>query len=189
MKRRVWRGARAEVESGRGGLTRIFLMTALQIARAHCANWRKDGKGCLGAIIDDDLQIRRCIPRPRCVLGSLGERGLYFEECVAPMAGSIENPRARLDCEAAIRDYRLAAKLPCADERPCPVCGQAMEPGRRYGEVCAASRRKESTRRAVQRHRVGCKQLSPIGALEIKALGSAEVGVGMVTAEIAKTGV
>jgi len=143
-------------------------MTALQIAYAECANWRKDGKGCLGAMIDDDLQIRRCVPRPKCILSTPGERCLYFEECVAPMAGSIENPAARADFEAAIREYRRAAELPCADERPCPTCGQAMEPGRRFCGVCAAARRKESTRRAVGRHRVGCKQLRPNGPLQTK---------------------
>jgi hypothetical protein len=36
-------------------------MTPLQLAHDHCANWNSDGS-CLGAIIDDDLQIRRCRP-------------------------------------------------------------------------------------------------------------------------------
>jgi hypothetical protein len=98
-------------------------MTALQIAYARCANWRKDGKGCLGAIIDDDLQIRCCYPRAKCVLSEPGKRCPYFEECVAPMAPSIDNPRVRAEFEAAVRDYRLAAELPCAEERPCPMCG------------------------------------------------------------------
>jgi hypothetical protein len=145
-------------------------MTALQIAYAECANWRKDGKGCLGAIIDDDLQIRRCDPKPKCLLGTPGERCKYFEECVAPMAASIENPSRRLAFEAAVRDYRLAAKLPCADDRPCPMCGQAMEPRQRFCDVCAAARRKVSTRQAVQKHRVGCKQLRANGPLKTKGL-------------------
>jgi hypothetical protein len=151
-------------------------MTVLQIAYAECANWRNDGKGCLGAIIDDDLQIRRCMPRPKCVLCPPGERCLYFEECIAPMAGSIEEPNRRLAFEAAVRDYRLAAKLPCADERPCPVCGRAMEPGHRFCEACAAARRRESNRHAVRRHRMECKQLSPNEPLKIK--GSGGVGMG-----------
>ena len=145
-------------------------MTALQIAYAHCANWRKDGKGCLGAIIDDDLQIRRCYPRPTCVLSEPGKRCQYFEECVAPMAASIENPRTRAEFEAAIKEYRRAAGLPCADERPCPMCGRAMEPGRRFCDMCAIARRRESTRRSVQRHRVSSKQLAACGPLQIKGL-------------------
>jgi SAM-dependent methyltransferase len=82
-------------------------MTALQIAYAHCSNWRKDDKGCLGAIIDDDLQVRRCYPRAKCVLREPGKRCPYFEECVAPMASSIENARVRAEFEAAVRDYNV----------------------------------------------------------------------------------
>ena len=143
-------------------------MKPLQLAHDHCANWRKDGRGCLGAVIDDDLQIRRCKPRERCLLGTPGERCSYFEECVAPMAASIENPARRLAFEEAVRDYRLAAKLPCADDRPCPMCGRPMEPRQRFCEICAGARRKTSIRRAVQRHRVGCNQLRANGPLETK---------------------
>jgi hypothetical protein len=143
-------------------------MTALQIAYAECANWRKDGKGCLGAIIDDDLQIRRCRARPKCLLGTPGERCSYFEECVAPMGPGIHDEARRVAFMAAVRDYRLAAKLPCADERPCPMCGRSMEPRQRFCELCAGARRKTSIRRAVQRHRVGCNQLRANGPLETK---------------------
>jgi hypothetical protein len=151
-------------------------MTALQIAYAECANWRKDGKGCLGAMIDDDLQVRRCVPRPKCVLSTPGERCLYFEECVAPMAASIENPSRRLEFEAAVREYRLAAKLPCADDRPCPVCGQPMEPRRRFCDVCADARRKASTRAAFRKHWVTSKQLTADGPLKIKGAEGVETG-------------
>jgi hypothetical protein len=120
-------------------------MTLLQIAYAHCANWKSDGS-CLGAVIDDDLQIRRCCPRPKCLLGTPSVRCRYFEECVAPMAASIENLIARAEFEAAVREYRLAAKLQCADERPCPMCGRAMEPRRRFCERCAASRNRTNKR-------------------------------------------
>ena len=47
----------------------------------------------------------------------------------------IENPIARAEFEEAVREYRVAAKPPCADERPCPVCGRAMEPGHRFCEL------------------------------------------------------
>ena len=86
------------------------------------------------------------------------------------MAPSIDNPKVRLEFEAAVRDYRLAAKLPCADDRPCPMCGRAMEPRQRFCEVCAVGRRKVATRLAVQKHRVGCKQLRANGPLETKGL-------------------
>ena len=143
-------------------------MTALQIAYAECANWRKDGKGCLGAIIDDDLQIRRCKPRERCLLSTPGERCQYFEECVAPMGPSIYDETRRVAFMAAVRDYRLAAKLPCAEERPCPMCGRPMEPRQRFCEICAAARRKASNRAAFRRHWVTSKQLMANEPLETK---------------------
>src|SRR6266852_4776166 len=87
------------------------VMTVLQIANEHCANWRGDGKGCLGAVIDDDLQIRRCTPRPKCLLGAPGVRCLYFEECVAPMAKSIRNDLVRREFEEVVWRYRVFAKL------------------------------------------------------------------------------
>ena len=145
-------------------------MTALQIAYAECANWRKDGKGCLGAIIDDDLQIRRCKPRERCLLSTPGERCQYFEECVAPMGPSIYDEARRVAFMAAVRDYRLAAKLPCAEERPCPMCGRPMEPRQRFCEICAAARRKASNRAAFRRHWVTSKQLMANGPLETKGI-------------------
>jgi len=143
-------------------------MTALQIAYAECANWRKDGKGCLGAIIDDDLQIRRCKPRERCLLSTPGERCQYFEECVAPMGPGIYDEARRVAFMAAVRDYRLAAKLPCAEERPCPMCGRPMEPRQRFCEICASRRRKETKRLSMARARVTCGQLSQFGPLKTK---------------------
>jgi hypothetical protein len=148
-------------------------MTALQIAYAECANWRKDGKGCLGAIIDDDLQIRRCNPKPKCVLGTPGERCRYFEECVAPMGPGIYNEAYRVAFMAAIRDYRLAAKLPCAEERPCPMCGRPMEPRQRFCVACAAERRRETKRLSAKTARSECRQLGQKQPLAIKDL---EVG-------------
>src|SRR5512137_1911534 len=121
-------------------------MTSLQIAHAHCANWRKDNNRCLGAIIDDDLQIRRCIPKPKCVLGMPGQRCAYFEESVVPMAGSIHDPHSRQEFEEAIRLYQFAANLPSRELRKCPTCGRGMEPRRRLCPVCATARRRETYR-------------------------------------------
>jgi hypothetical protein len=145
-------------------------MTVLQIANEHCANLRKDGRGCLGAVIDDDLQIRRCRPKPKCVLGTVGERCIYFEECVAPMAASIDNEDYPQRFEAAVREYRLAAKLPCADERPCPVCGRPMEPRQRFCSACSVARRRESWRLTAERSRTKSRQLSEKRPLAINDL-------------------
>src|SRR5512137_2786481 len=98
-------------------------MTPLQIAREHCANWQCDGS-CLGAMIDDDLQIRRCRPKPKCVVGTTGVRCQYFEECLLPMGRSIDNPNYRQQFEEGIQQYRLANKMPDPEKRPCPGCGR-----------------------------------------------------------------
>src|SRR5512137_1610216 len=92
------------------------------------------------------------------------------------MAPSIDNPRVRLEFEGAVRDYRLAAKLPCADDRPCPMCGQAMEPRQRFCEVCASRRRKQGKRESMARARVRCGQLSQFGPLEIKGFVGVQSG-------------
>ncbi len=109
-------------------------------------------------------------PKPKCVLGTPGERCLYFEECVAPMWPSIYNEAYRVAFMAAMRDYRLAARLPCAEERPCPTCGRPMEPKQRFCEVCAAERRRNSTRRAMKVSRSQCEQLTEKQPLAIKDL-------------------
>ena len=157
-------------------------MTLLQLVRAHCANWRKDGKGCLGAIIDDDLQIRLCISKRKCQLGKRGHRCLYFEECVAPMAPSLAEPNYRQLFEGAVRQYRVDCKLAYADERPCPVCRRPMEPRRRFCHICAAARRRETTRLGMQRHR-RCEQLTPNGPLQDTGFKGVSVPAGRVIAD------
>jgi hypothetical protein len=132
-------------------------MTLLQIVREHCANWRSDGKGCLGAILDDDLQVRHCWRRPTCALSVVGERCRYFEECVLPMGRSIENPVYQQAFEEAVRLYRVRAKLAYADERPCPVCGRAMEPRRRFCHACARARHRANQRGWVAARRAAMK--------------------------------
>ena len=145
-------------------------MTVLQIAGDHCANWRTDGKGCLGAIIEDDGAIRRCIPKPKCVLSTPGQRCPYFEECVAPMARSIQNPNYRQQFEEALRAYRLAAKLPSPEKRVCPLCRRVLQLRRRFCYVCAATRRRESARAFLERRRVRTIQLMKNGPLRVNDL-------------------
>ena|SRR6516225_3024044 len=128
-------------------------MRLIEIARDHCANWRRDGKGCLGAIIDDDLQIRRCVPRPACRLGQVGCRCEYFEECVMPLGRSMADPAYRQQFEEAVRLYKVAAGLPYSDERDCPVCGQPMEPRRRFCYACAKARHRANQREWVAARR------------------------------------
>ena len=141
-------------------------MTLLQIAEEHCTNWRRDGRGCQGAMIDDDLQTRRCVPKPRCLLATRGQRCEYFEECIAPMADRIADANRRQAFEEVVRHYRVDCKLPYEDERACPVCGRPMEPRRRFCNICAAAKRRETVRSAVQRYRAKCNQLNKNGPLK-----------------------
>lgn len=140
-------------------------MTALQIASEHCANWRRDEKGCLGAVIDDDLQIRRCTPRPKCLLGTPGVRCLYFEECVAAMARSIRNDLVRREFEKVVWRYRVFAKL-APQLRPCPGCGWLIEPRMRFCVACATKRRRETSRLCNRRARQKSVQLGKTGTLQ-----------------------
>lgn len=128
-------------------------MTLLQIAQRHCANWQTNGS-CLGAIIEDDGAIRRCCPKPTCVLGTPGQRCLYFEECVAPNVRYFDGDY-RKQFEEALRGYRLAANLPSARLRLCPECQRPMEPRRRFCPVCATARRRASNREATAKRRNG----------------------------------
>ena len=141
-------------------------MTLLQIAQNHCANWQTDGS-CLGAVIDDDLQIRRCVPKPKCVLATLGSRCLYFEECVAPNVRHFDG-RYREQFEETLRAYRLAANLPSACSRLCPECRRPIEPRRRFCAVCAAARRRATYRLATAKRREGI-HMSTVKVISIVA--------------------
>jgi len=156
-------------------------MTPIQIAHDQCANWRTDGQGCLGAVIDDDLQIRRCHPRPQCLLASPGCRCRYFEECVMPMARGVANPAYRQQFEAAVRQYLVDAKLATAVPRACPACGRPMDQCRRFCLVCAAARRRSSTRKAAAKRRLTGKQLSPFRPLNTNNLQGQFGEAAMVT--------
>jgi hypothetical protein len=141
-------------------------MRLVELAHNHCANWRKDGKGCLGAIIDDDLQIRWCMPRPVCLLTTPRQRCQYFEECVMPMVRSIEDPAYRQEFEEAVRLYKVAVGLPYADERGCPGCGRPMEPGKRFCHLCAKARHRANQREWIAKRRAG-KQV--VGATQVES--------------------
>ena len=80
-------------------------MTPLQLVQAECANHEHNGS-CLGAHIGDKGEITYCSPKPRCVL-SAGERCAYFEECVAPMADMVKEPRRAKAIQEAVRSYRM----------------------------------------------------------------------------------
>ncbi len=119
-------------------------MTPLQFAKAECSNF--DAGTCKGIGIKDDGSLYSFGAKPKCVLGTPGIRCEFFEECVAPMAGRMGNPRLNQDYTEAAKVYRTAANVPTQPKRACPGCGRDLEPRRRFCYVCADSRQKQANR-------------------------------------------
>lgn len=128
-------------------------MKAIQLARDHCANMNQDGS-CLGAVIDDDLQIKACRPKPECVLVVPGVRCEYFEQCVIPMNSSdwagLQTPQQHIEFGKAVDEYRRAANVPSLKKRLCE-CGTELEPRKRYCYKCAKKHRRKSWGEANQK--------------------------------------
>ena len=135
-------------------------MTPLQFAQQECANHQPDGS-CLGVMIEEDLSIRRCSPRPRCRLAD-GERCGYFEACVAPMARMATDPRRAVALREAVSLYHLTTKQAADPDRNCPDCGRPMAKGRRYCPTCAGARRKATFRASQARTRQSAVGMSTV---------------------------
>ena len=131
-------------------------MTPLQFVREECANHQPDGS-CTGVGV---FPFEKMDAKPRCLV-SQSNRCLYFEECVAPMADMVSDPRRAAALQGALAEYRRMTKQAEAQTRRCPDCGGPCQTRKRYCPTCALKRRKMSTRRAVSRLRMSCKQLSP----------------------------
>jgi len=117
-------------------------MTPLQFAREECANYQSDGS-CLGVVIEDDLSVRRCDSKPKCLLAAPKRCG-YFEECVAPMADMAGDPRRAVALQVAVAEYRQATNQKPLAARPCPECGLPLQRGKQLCPACAARRRKDT---------------------------------------------
>ena len=98
-------------------------MTPLQLAAEECANHEHNG-ACLGVELGDMGQITHCSPKPRCAL-SAGERCAYFEECVAPMAGMVTEPRRAAAIKAAVYSYHMAHGGVVTQHRRGGQCGSS----------------------------------------------------------------
>ena len=126
-------------------------MTPLQFAVAECANHQPDGS-CAGVMINRDLSMSRASPLLRCLLAE-GKRCQYFEQCVAPMADWVTDPRRAASLQSAVAEYRRVTKQGEDLRRQCPACGQPMQKGKQRCPACADARRKEASRTRQQRHR------------------------------------
>lgn len=129
-------------------------MKAMQFIREECANHQHDGS-CLGAVINDDLSITRCIPKPRCLVAD-AKRCPYFEECVAPMVNMVTVPRRAAEIQEAVAEYRQITNQKSPRSRPCPDCGAPCQLRKRYCPKCAHARQKAAKRRSYhQAHESG----------------------------------
>lgn len=137
-------------------------MTLTNLAALHCANYNTDGS-CVGAMIDDDLQIRVCRPKPKCLLNTAGVRCRYFEECVMPMNSSdwpeLRTPQQHEEFARLVHLYRRAANVPSQNGRRCG-CGRELEPRKRMCYQCRQKARRSSYRDSKRKTRVPCPQLS-----------------------------
>ena len=137
-------------------------MTPLQLAAEECANYQLDG-ACLGVMIGDDLSLSGFGPGPRCLVAG-GGCCLYFEECVVPMAAMATEPRRAAGLQEAVTEYRRVTGQKAPSTRPCPDCGGACLPRKRYCPACALKRRRATFRTAARTRRqpagMSCQQLS-----------------------------
>ena len=133
-------------------------MTPVQLAQAECANHEPHG-ACLGAQLGDKGQTTYCSPKPRCRL-SAGERCTYFEECVAPMAEMVKEPRRAKAIQEAVWSYRMAHAVGEGTGRKCPDCGGPLQKYRQVCPACADRRRKATYRDAQNRRRRNGQALS-----------------------------
>jgi hypothetical protein len=128
-------------------------MTALQLARAECANFKNDV--CLGMNIETDLRLTRMKGEGRPCILSAGERCRYFEECVLPMAEYVNDAKKAKTYSGVAFDYRRAhPEMGLAATRRCPECGKnAIGGGDRYCPECREQRRKMSNQKSQERVR------------------------------------
>ena len=105
----------------------------------------------------------RASPRPRCLLAD-GKRCVYFEQCVAPMAGWVTDLRRAAGLQAAVSEYRRTTNQKVTAARPCPLCKEPLAKGRRLCARCADARRKATYRASQARSRRGTVGMSTVVA-------------------------
>lgn len=129
-------------------------MTALQMATAECANYKKGV--CLGVDIDDTLQIKMmpCSNSP-CLLAE-DKRCLYFENMVAPLAAYSQDPTKSKGYLQAVEGYRKGHEQGEIYGRRKCKCGAELGPRRRLCPKCRQLNRRESFKLADAARRAVC---------------------------------
>jgi len=144
-------------------------MTPLQFAKKECANLNKDGS-CLGGKAKDlvdtngpwwnrkDTKVKFLNKRSQCALVKAGERCLYFEQVILPLAdwpSTKDEPDLQSKRQEARVTYLARTDLGSqekAKQNFCE-CGAVIPKRRRYCDKCAARNRRETRRKAQNRWR------------------------------------
>ena len=125
-------------------------MTALQIAKDQCCNYRNDV--CTGVTIGDDLKPVRFRPGGLPCLLAENQRCSHFEQCVIGSTAGFDSPSYGLAFAEATRQYRLEHNIH-RSQRQCPGCGRPLEPRHRYCPECAANRASETAKLRMRKKR------------------------------------
>jgi len=132
--------------------SRNVRMSPAQFARDECANLLPGG-ACLGVRIDsliDNGQPKTCSPRDRCLVAE-GKRCDYFERAILPLADKpspVDDPNLQAKRAAARQEYQSRHLLRDRNQKRCRDCGNPRPHRRRYCDLCAARRRRETYRRS-----------------------------------------
>lgn len=129
-------------------------MTALQVAKAECANCDSAGN-CAGIGIADNLSLYRFRQPGKCYLAEqpIG-RCVYFEQCVAPLAKarareatSQEQKHVAQRLGEGVREYEMAVMpAPTVKYAKCKRCQRHVHPPKRLCQQCARNSTHKSKR-------------------------------------------
>jgi hypothetical protein len=129
-------------------------MTALQLAKAECANCDSAGN-CAGVGIADDFSNHMFRQPGKCYLAEqpIG-RCTYFEQCVAPLAKkraqaafSQEQQRATASLAKGVRAYEMAVMpVPTVKFAKCKTCQRGVPAPKRLCGKCARNNTLNSKR-------------------------------------------
>ena len=127
-------------------------MTPMQMIREECANHQPNGS-CLGVQIAKDLTLTCAKPLPRCLVADR-QRCAYFEACVLPLADIVSDPRRAKELQAAVAEYRQITNQKASQSRPCPDCGEPLQPRKKLCPTCAQKRQKDYHREVMRKARL-----------------------------------
>jgi len=149
-------------------------MTALQLAKAECANCDSAGN-CAGIAFADDLSSYMFRRRGKCYLAEQPiKQCVYFEQCVAPLAkkraqaaSSQEQQRAAASLAEGVRACEVAVmSSPTVKFAKCKSCHRRVHAPKRLCRQCA----RNNTLRCKRQYWIRTRKNGTSGALITKDL-------------------